>query len=87
MSVLQARTLADLTPADWEQLARVDADPLHVAAMLHISEDAMACRLADAYERIVRRYSGRRDDPAMKGLLARANCLRSNFGMRLKAGK
>ena len=87
MSVFQARTLADVTDADWEQLARVDADPLHIAQMLNATEETVARRLAGAYERIVRRCAGKRDAPAPAPLLTRANFLRSNFGTRLKPGK
>ena len=80
-----ARTLADITGADWEQLARADADPLHLAVRLGVSEDVVAQKLADAYLRILSRYSKKKHQAAMTPLLHRVNFLRSNFGVRLRA--
>ena len=84
------RSLADITAADWEQLARADADPLHLAVRLSVSEDVVAQKLADAYLRIICRCSKKNhprksEQAAMTPLLRRVDFLRSNFGVRLRA--
>lgn len=79
------RCLADVADADWEQLARADADPLHLATRLQVSEDVVAQKLRDAHLRIRIRCAGHAPKASMTPLLRREDFLRSNFGSRLRA--